>query len=66
MDLDEIRAKSAELSVMMCAHTAAAIIANHGVDTLNEFDPLGMAKEFEEYIRTGNIPKAIKVKCNVR
>jgi hypothetical protein len=64
MDLDEIRAKSAELSVMMCAHMTAATIANYGADALTEYEPLGMAKEFEEYIRTGRIPQPTKVKCN--
>jgi hypothetical protein len=66
MNLDEIRAKSAELSVMMCAHTTSACIIKHGANTLTEIEPLAMAKEFEAYIRTGIVPKSNKVILNVR
>jgi putative heme iron utilization protein len=62
MDLDEIRAKSAEISVNMCAHMTAAFINKHGAESLSVLEPLGLAKEIEEYIRTGKIPEPIEVK----
>jgi hypothetical protein len=64
MDVDEVRAKAAEISVNICAQMTAAYIIKHGADTLTEFEPLGFAKDLEFYISTGIIPKPIRVKHN--
>ena len=66
MDLDEIRAKSAELSTMMTAHMVSAMIAREGLTNLVQITPLAFAKEYEEYIKTGKIPKPIKVETTVK
>jgi hypothetical protein len=59
----EIRAKAAELSVMFSAHVTAALIAYAGIGSIgvSEMQPLALAPEIEEYIRTGKLPKPIPV-----
>jgi hypothetical protein len=61
MDEFEIRAKAAEISVNLTAHVVAAVVVHGGLGNLNELDPLRIAPEIEEYIRTGKVPDAIKV-----
>jgi len=58
----EIRAKSAEISANLTAHTVSAIIIHGGLGNLHELDPLQLAPEIEEYIRTGKVPDAIVVR----
>jgi len=62
MDDYEIRAKAAEISANLTAHTISAVIIHGGLGNLNEIDPLRLAPEIEEYIRTGKVPDAIIVK----
>ena len=62
MDSDEVRAKAAELSVNLTAHVASAVIIHGGLENLHELDPLRLAPEIEEYIRTGKVPDAIVVR----
>jgi hypothetical protein len=62
MDEFEIRAKSAEISANLTAHVVAAIVVHGGFGSLNELDPLRIAPDIEEYIRTGKVPDAIIVK----
>lgn len=62
MDEFEIRAKAAEIAANLTAHVVAGIVIHSGLGSLNELDPLRLAPEIEEYIRTGKVPDAIKVK----
>ena len=62
MDDYEIRAKAAEISANLTAHTVSAIIIHGGLGNLHELDPLRLAPEIEEYIRTGKVPDAIIVR----
>ncbi len=62
MDDYEIRAKSAEIAANLTAHVVSGIIIHGGFGSLNELDPLRLAPEIEEYIRTGKVPDAIIVK----
>lgn len=62
MDEYEIRAKSAEISANLTAHLVAAVVVHGGLGSLNELDPLRAAPDIEEYIRTGKVPDAIKVR----
>lgn len=61
MDSDEVRAKAAELSMMFSAHVTAAMVECNGIGGLTELNPLILAPEIEEYIRTGKLPKPIPV-----
>lgn len=61
MEEYEIRARSAEISVIMCAHLTAASISKYGTGAITLIEPLGLAKDIEAYIRSGNIPKPIEV-----
>jgi hypothetical protein len=62
MDTDEVRAKAAELSVNFSARIMAAAVIHDGLKCVEELDPLRLAPEFEEYIRTGKVPDPIVVK----
>jgi hypothetical protein len=66
MDELEIRAKAAELSVNFSARIMSAAVIHDGLRCVEELDPLRLAPEFEEYIRTGKVPDAIKVEKTVK
>jgi hypothetical protein len=64
MDVDEVRAKAAELSMMFSAHVTAALVMRGGIgekDGITELSPLALAPQIEEYIRTGKLPEPIPV-----
>jgi len=67
MELDEIRAKAAEISVIFSAHMTAAYMTKYGLENLTSFEPLGLARNIETYIITGTISESISpVHVNIK
>jgi uncharacterized membrane protein len=58
----EIRSKSVEISVMMCAHVTSALIVYGGLQSVNEIAPFALVNDIEKYICTGEVPEPIIVK----